>query len=326
MATHTDAPPPYTPGTPEFTENTTTTIEKVKAAYRATRLQRYLLQIIAYSLQIIAYSLPVDMPKLVKAIPFEWPTYNGCRASLLQKKERAHLLHLSQTHTKHIPNKHSLQHHEHTCHNMSTRTGEYQHELDILDKKREVKVQEMKWQTIQLLVMYYMHRQIATSTLEDSRMLLVEAVEPSRTLNIDPGFTLQLTAAYTDEHTKPWRQKRKRNLIADLVKYSYVSDTSSHTWLYLNVISQLVLQLSPNHVVQKALGLGLEKYGRGRQHWQLGFMTDLGPRNVYYKGYNSLAEFLTGIPMVGENGTWQQLLALVPYENPVVPVRPWMSR
>ncbi|CAN9461928.1 unnamed protein product [Alternaria alternata] len=242
MATHTDAPPPYTPGTPEFTENTTTTIEKVKAAHRATRLQRYLLQ-------IIAYSLPVDMPKLVKAIPFEWPTYND-----------------------------------------------------------------------------YMHRQIATSTLEDSRMLLVEAVEPSRTLNIDPGFTLQLTAAYIDEHTKPWRQKRKRNLIADLVKYSYVSDTSSHTWLYLNVISQLVLQLSPNHVVQKALGLGLEKYGRGRQHWQLGFMTDLGPRNVYYKGYNSLAEFLTGIPMVGENGTWQQLLALVPYENPVVPVRPWMSR
>jgi hypothetical protein len=36
---------------------------------------------------------------------------------------------------------------------MSTRTGEYQHELDILDKEREVKVQEMKWQTIQLLVM-----------------------------------------------------------------------------------------------------------------------------------------------------------------------------
>lgn len=146
MATHTDAPPPYTPGTPEFTENTTTTIEKVKAAHRATRLQRYLLQ-------IIAYSLPVDMPKLVKAIPFEWPTYNNCRASLLQKKERAHLLHLSQIHTKHIPNKHSLQHHEHISHNMSTRTGEYQHELDILDKEREVKVQEMKWQTIQLLVM-----------------------------------------------------------------------------------------------------------------------------------------------------------------------------
>lgn len=172
----------------------------------------------------------------------------------------------------------------------------------------------------------YMHRRIATSTLEDGRMLLVEAVEPSRTLNIDPGFTLQLMAAYADEHTKPWRQKRKRNLIADLVKYSYISDTGSHTWLYLNVISQLVLQLSPNHVVQKTLGLALEKYGRGRQHRQLGFMTDLGPRNVYYKGYNSLAEFLTGIPMVGENGTWQQLLALVPYENPVVPVTPWMSR
>jgi hypothetical protein len=168
MATHTDAPPPYTPGTPELTENTATTIEQVKAAHRATRLQRYLLEIIAYSLPvnlaiiaysllvnlaIIAYSLPVDMLKLVKAIPFEWPTYNGFRASLLLKKERAHLLHLSQTHTKHIPNKHSLQHHEHTCHNMSTRTGEYQHELDILDKEREVKVQEMKWQTIQLLVM-----------------------------------------------------------------------------------------------------------------------------------------------------------------------------
>ena len=55
-------------------------------------------------------------------------------------------------------------------------------------------------------------------------------------------------------------------------------------------------------------------------------MTDLGPRNAYYKGYSSLAEFLTGIPMVGENGTWQQLLALVLYENPVVPVTPWMSR
>ncbi|KAB2098772.1 hypothetical protein AG0111_0g13052 [Alternaria gaisen] len=319
MATHTDATPPYTPGTPEFIENTATTIEQVEAAHRATRLQRYLLE-------IIAHSLPVDMPKLVNAIPFEWPTYNGFRASLLQKKERAHLLHLSQTHTKHIPNKHSLQHHEHTCHNMSTRTGEYQHELDILDKEREVKVQEMKWQTIQLLVMYYMHRQIATSTLEDGRMLLVEAVEPSRTLNIDPGFTLQLMAAYADEHTKTWRQKRKRNLIADLVKYSYVSDTGSHTWLYLNVISQLVLQLSPNHVVQKTLGIALEKYGRGRQHRQLGFMTDLGPRNSYYKGYNSLAEFLSGIPMVGENGTWQQLLALVPYENPVVSVTPWMSR
>jgi hypothetical protein len=172
----------------------------------------------------------------------------------------------------------------------------------------------------------YMHRRIATSTLEDGRMLLVEAVEPSRTLNIDPGFTLQLMTAYADEHTKPWRQKRKRNLIADLVRYSYVSDTCSHTWLYLNVISQLVLQLSPNHVVQKTLGLALEKYGRGRQHRQLGFMTDLGPRNAYYKGYNSLAEFLTGIPMVGENGTWQQLLALVPYVNPVVPVTPWMSR
>ncbi|CAN9451620.1 unnamed protein product [Alternaria alternata] len=264
MATHTDAPPPYTPGTPEFIENTATTIEQVEAAHRATRLQRYLLE-------IIAYSLPVDMPKLVQAIPFEWPTYNGFRPSLLQKKERAHLLHLSQTIT-------------------------------------------------------YMHRQIATSTLEDGRMLLVEAVEPSRTLNIDPGFTLQLMAAYADEHTKTWRQKRKHNLIADLVKYSYVSDTGSHTWLYLNVISQLVLQLSPNHVVQKALGLALEKYGRGRQHRQLGFMTDLGPRNAYYKGYNSLAGFLTGIPMVGENGTWQQLLALVPYENPVVPVRPWMSR
>ncbi|OWY55569.1 hypothetical protein AALT_g11387 [Alternaria alternata] len=244
MATHTDAPPPYTPGTPEFTENTATKIEQVEAAHRAMRLQRYLLE-------IIAYSLPVDMPKLVKATPFEWPTYNG---------------------------------------------------------------------------FHYMHRRIATSTLEDGRMLLVEAVEPSRTLNIDPGFTLQLMAAYADEHTKPWRQKRKRNLIADLVKYSYISDTGSHTWLYLNVISQLVLQLSPNHVVQKTLGLALEKYGRGRQHRQLGFMTDLGPRNVYYKGYNSLAEFLTGIPMVGENGTWQQLLALVPYENPVVPVTPWMSR
>ncbi|CAN9190644.1 unnamed protein product [Alternaria alternata] len=152
MATYTDAPPPYTPGTPEFIENTATTIE-----------QRYLLKIIAYSLldiiaysllDIIAYSLPVDMPKLVQAIPFEWPTYHGFRPSLLQKKERAHLLHLSQTHTKHIPNKHSLQHHEHTCHNMSTRTGENQHELDILDKKSEVKLQEMKWQTIQLLVMW----------------------------------------------------------------------------------------------------------------------------------------------------------------------------
>ena len=146
MATHTDAPPPYTPGTPEFTENTATKIEQVEAAHRAMRLQRYLLE-------IIAYSLPVDMPKLVKATPFEWPTYNGFRASLLQKKERAHLLHLSQTHTKHIPNKHSLQHHEHTCHNISTRTGENQHEFDILDKKSELKLQEMKWQTIQLLVM-----------------------------------------------------------------------------------------------------------------------------------------------------------------------------
>jgi ABC-type nickel/cobalt efflux system permease component RcnA len=146
MATHTDAPPPYTPGTPEFTENTATTIEQVEAAHRATRLQRYVLE-------IIAYFLPVDMPKLVKAIPFEWPTYNGFRASLLQKKECAHLLHFSQTHTKHIPNKHSLQHHEHTCHNMSTRTGENQHELDILNKKSELKLQEMKWQTIHLLVM-----------------------------------------------------------------------------------------------------------------------------------------------------------------------------
>lgn len=36
----------------------------------------------------------------------------------------------------------------------------------------------------------YMHRQIAASTLEDGHMLLVEAVEPSRTLNIDLGFTL----------------------------------------------------------------------------------------------------------------------------------------
>ncbi|CAN9420986.1 unnamed protein product [Alternaria alternata] len=278
MATHTDAPPPYTPGTPEFTENTATTIEQVEAAHRATRSQRYLLEIIAYSLpvdleiiayallvnlkiiaysllvdlKIIAYSLPVDMPKLVQAIPFEWPTYNGFRPSLLQKKERAHLLHLSQTHTKHIPNKHSLQHHEHTCHNRSTRTREdqdelddldkkNQHELDMLDKEMEMKILEMKWQTIHLLVTYYIHRQIATSTLEDGRILLVEAVEPSRTLNIDPGFTLQLMAAYADEHTKTWRQKRKRNLIADLVKYSYVSDTGSHTWLYLNVISQLVL-------------------------------------------------------------------------------------
>jgi hypothetical protein len=154
MATHTDAPLPYTLGIPEFTENTATIIEQVEAAHRATRLQRYLLEIITYPLlKIITYSLPVDMPKLVKAIPFEWPTYNGFRASLLQKNERADLLHLSQTYTKHIPNKHSLQHHEHTCHNMSTRTGEYQHELDILDKEREVKVQEMKWQTIQLLVM-----------------------------------------------------------------------------------------------------------------------------------------------------------------------------
>jgi hypothetical protein len=31
--------------------------------------------------------------------------------------------------------------------------GEYQHELDILDKERKVKLQEMKRQTIQLLVM-----------------------------------------------------------------------------------------------------------------------------------------------------------------------------
>ena len=36
---------------------------------------------------------------------------------------------------------------------MSTRTGENQHELDILNKKSELKLQEMKWQTIQLLVM-----------------------------------------------------------------------------------------------------------------------------------------------------------------------------
>jgi hypothetical protein len=36
---------------------------------------------------------------------------------------------------------------------MSTRTGENQHELDILNKKSELKLQEMKWQTIHLLVM-----------------------------------------------------------------------------------------------------------------------------------------------------------------------------
>ncbi|RYO15131.1 hypothetical protein AA0111_g11759 [Alternaria arborescens] len=137
MATHTDAPLPYTPGIPEFTENMATTIEQVEVAHRATRLQRYLLEIITYPLlEIITYSL-------LEIIAY----------SLLQKNERADLLHLPQTYTKHIPNKHSLQHHEHTCHNISTRMGEYQHELDILDKERKVKVQEMKRQTIQLLVM-----------------------------------------------------------------------------------------------------------------------------------------------------------------------------
>ncbi|CAN9408335.1 unnamed protein product [Alternaria sp. RS040] len=164
MATHTDAPPPYTPGSPEFIEITATTIEQMESANRATRLQRYLLEIIAYSLLVnleiiiysllvnleiiiysllvnlkiiaypllvdlksIAYYLAVDIPKLVKAISFEWPTYNS---------------------------------------------------------------------------FHYTHRQIATSTLEDNRMLLIEAVEPSRTLNIDPGFTFHLIAAYADQHTK----------------------------------------------------------------------------------------------------------------------------
>ncbi|KAF7671902.1 hypothetical protein GT037_010125, partial [Alternaria burnsii] len=64
-------------------------------------------------------------------------------------------------------------------------------------------------------------------------------------------------------HQKPGGRNASAISIADLVKYSYVSDTGSHTRLYLNVISQLVLQLSPNHVVEKVLGLALEKYGGG---------------------------------------------------------------
>ncbi|KAG9190016.1 hypothetical protein G6011_08104 [Alternaria panax] len=233
MATQAGAPPPYNPP-------------------RATRLQRYLLKIIAYSLE-------VEISKLVKAIPFEWPTYDGFRASLLQKKEQAHLLRLPKTIT-------------------------------------------------------YMHCQIATSTLEDGRTILLEAVEPSRTLKIDPGFTLELMAAYANDHLKSWKQKRKHNLITDLAKSVCTPEMRSRTWLYLNVISQLVLQLSPNDAMQKTLGFTLEKYHRGR-HQELGFMPVLDPRDTHYWGYSNLAEFLTGITMVGENGTWQQLLELVPYRH-----------
>ncbi|KAF7671901.1 hypothetical protein GT037_010124 [Alternaria burnsii] len=182
MATHTDAPPPYTPGSPEFIEITATTIEQMESANRALEIIAYSLlvnlEIIIYSLLVnlkiiaypllvdlksIAYYLAVDIPKLVKAISFEWPTYNSFRASCLQKKECALLLHLSQTHTKYFPNKRSPQQHEQTCHNMPTRTREQQHELDILnmknqhelnilDKKRELIILVMKWQTIHLLV------------------------------------------------------------------------------------------------------------------------------------------------------------------------------
>ena len=56
--------------------------------------------------------------------------------------------------SKHIIRQHSLQHNEHLWQDMSTRTPEYQHELDVLEKKRQVKEEEMYWQTIQLVVMW----------------------------------------------------------------------------------------------------------------------------------------------------------------------------
>jgi hypothetical protein len=274
MATYGAAPPPYTPDLSLLPNSTHLTIEHVEAAHNATRLQRYLLEIIAYSLR-------ADISKLVKAVPFQWPTYDGFRPSLLQNKEQAYLLRLSHT-------------------------------------------------------IAYMYRQVATSTLEDCRTILLEVVGPSRTLKIEPGVTLALMAAYANDHPKSFRQKRERaamviarkrkhDLIADLAWHLYASERSSRTSMFLNVISQLVLQLSPNDVIQKALGLALDKYHRGL-HQPVGFMMHLDSRYNDYRNYLRLAEFLTGIPMIGENGTWQQLLALMPYDRHVVPVTPWTSR
>lgn len=119
----------------------------------------------------------------------------------------------------------------------------------------------------------YMHRRIATSTLEDGRMLLVEAVEPSRTLNIDPGFTLQLMAAYADEHTKPWRQKRKRNLIADLVCLGH--------WLAYLVVPQRHLSTC-SAIVAKSCGTEDTWIGT-RKVWQ----GTAAPAAWVYDGFGS---------------------------------------
>jgi hypothetical protein len=47
-----------------------------------------------------------------------------------------------------------------------------------------------------------MHRHLATSSLEDGRTILLQVVEANRTLKVDPGFTLELMAAYANHQAK----------------------------------------------------------------------------------------------------------------------------
>lgn len=75
-------PPPYSDLGPDYT---TSTAKLGQATLRAVRPS------------IVAYSLGANLKKSAAATPLDWPTSDGHRSSLLQKKERAHLLQLSKT-------------------------------------------------------------------------------------------------------------------------------------------------------------------------------------------------------------------------------------